>query len=165
MARQEKSSGLRSEGLLPAVGVGAAVYFTLSAISLSTLGLVGIGAGVGYGVGSWAVDKIRQKRCEKQMDKLPEELKQALQQWQAFLASRLGRQPNPAEAEAIFAEFAQMQPFYAQQVQNFVHAHGGSTTGGAAYAQGQGMPSGQTRHVPVAGSMTVQPDFSKSFLI
>lgn len=114
------------------------------------LGLVGIGAGVGYGVGSWAVDKIRQKRCEKQMDKLPEELKQALQQWQAFLASRLGRQPNPAEAEAIFAEFAQMQPFYAQQVQNFVHAHGGSTTGGAAYAQGQGMPSGQTRHVPVA---------------
>ena len=51
------------------VGVGAAVYFTLSAISLSTLGLVGIGAGVGYGVGSWAVDKIRQKRCEKQMDR------------------------------------------------------------------------------------------------
>ena len=51
------------------VGVGAAVYFTLSAISLSTLGLVGIGAGVGYGVGSWAVDKIRQKRCEKQMNR------------------------------------------------------------------------------------------------
>jgi len=142
---QEKGSGLRSEGLLPAVGVGAAVYFTLSAISLSTLGLVGIGAGVGYGVGSWAVDKIRQKRCEKQMDRLPEELKVALQQWQTYLASRLaGRQPNPSEAEAIFAEFAQLQPFYAQQVQNFVHAHGGSTTGGAAYTQGQ------TRHVPVA---------------
>ena len=42
----------------------------------------------------------------------------------------------------------QLQPFYAQQVQSFVHAHGGSTTGGAAYTQGQGM--GQTRHVPVA---------------
>ena len=76
--------------------------------------------------------------------RLPEELKQALHQWQTFLASRLGRQPSPAEAEAIFAEFAQMQPFYAQQVQNFVHAHGG-TTG----AHPQGMP-GQPRHVPVA---------------
>eukprot|EP00438_Fugacium_kawagutii_P000555 Skav223856 [mRNA] locus=scaffold2304:480060:480515:- [translate_table: standard] len=146
----QESSGMRSEGLLPAIGVGAAVYFTLSAISISTLGLVGIGAGVGYGVGSWAVDRYRQKRCEKQMDRLPEELKQGLQQWQAFLVSRLGsRQPTPAEAEAIFAEFAQLQPFYAQQVHNFVHAHGGSTTGGAAYTSGQGMSSGP-RHVPVA---------------
>ncbi|CAK9010001.1 Uncharacterized protein SCF082_LOCUS10492 [Durusdinium trenchii] len=147
-----QSSGLRSEGLLPAVGVGAAVYFTLSAISLSTLGLVGVGAGVGYGVGSWAVEKIRQKRCEKQMEMLPAELKAALTQWHAFLASRLGRdsQPNPAEAEAFFAEFAQLQPFYAQQVQNFVHAHGGSTVGGGAYAEGRGVSSMQAGRVPVA---------------
>lgn len=134
------------------VGVGAAVYFTLSAISLSTLGLVGVGAGVGYGVGSWAVEKIRQKRCEKQMEMLPAELKAALTQWHAFLASRLGRdsQPNPAEAEAFFAEFAQLQPFYAQQVQNFVHAHGGSTVGGGAYAEGRGVSSMQAGRVPVA---------------
>lgn len=133
MASQGTKSGLRSEGLLPAVGVGAAVYFTLTAVSLSTLGLVGIGAGVGYGVGNWAMDKFRQRRCEKHMERQPEELKMGLQQWQAFLASRLGgRPPSPTEAEALFAEFAQIQPFYAQQVQSFVHAHGGSTQGRGA---------------------------------
>ena len=31
-------------------------YFTLSTVSLGTLGLVGIGAGVGYGVGSLSHD-------------------------------------------------------------------------------------------------------------
>ena len=131
------------------VGVGAAVYFTLSAISLSTLGLVGVGAGLGYGVGSWAVEKIKQKRCEKQMDRLPEELKAALKHWQHFLASRgfNDSPPNPAQAEALFAEFAQIQPFYAQQVQNFVYAHGGSTVGGTAYMEGRGMPSTQANHV------------------
>ncbi|CAJ1376975.1 unnamed protein product [Effrenium voratum] len=130
------NSGLRSEGLLPAVGVGACVYFALSAVSLGTLGLVGVGAGVGYGVGSWAMDRLKQKRCEKQMDRLPAELKAALGQWQAFLAARCpNRQPSAAEAEGLFAEFAQIEPFCAQQVQQFVVVHGGSTSRGQPAAE------------------------------
>mmetsp|Transcript_98493 Transcript_98493/g.234487 ORF Transcript_98493/g.234487 Transcript_98493/m.234487 type:complete len:155 (-) Transcript_98493:253-717(-) len=150
---QANDKGLRSEGILPAVGVGAAVYFTLTTVSLGTLGLVGIGAGVGYGVGSWAMDRFREKRCQKKMDQLPAELKEGLRQWQAFLASRHPGNPNPAEAEALFAEFAQFQPFYAQQVQQFVHAHGGSTAGGAAYMQGGGAPAPQAVPVRVAAEV------------
>uniref|UniRef100_A0A7S4PWQ8 Uncharacterized protein n=1 Tax=Alexandrium monilatum TaxID=311494 RepID=A0A7S4PWQ8_9DINO len=130
-----EGKGLRSEGLLPALGVGAVVYFTTGLVSLSTLGLVGVGAGVGYGVGSWAVDKFREMRCKNAMDRLHPALKVALQQWQAFLASRVpGRQPTHEEAAALFAEFEQMQPSNAEQVRNFVQKHGGSVGGMAMSA-------------------------------
>mmetsp|Transcript_88922 Transcript_88922/g.247032 ORF Transcript_88922/g.247032 Transcript_88922/m.247032 type:complete len:166 (+) Transcript_88922:80-577(+) len=143
---------INSEALLPAAGVGAFVWLTGMA-SLSTLGLVGLGAGIGYGVGSWAVDKLKEKRCQNAMDKLPPALKVALHQWQAFLNARLpGRQPNPAEAEALFAEFAQLQPSNAQQVQNFVHSHGGSTVGGGA---GRAAPSYGSSVAP--GGPTIVP--------
>uniref|UniRef100_A0A6U6QQX3 Uncharacterized protein n=1 Tax=Zooxanthella nutricula TaxID=1333877 RepID=A0A6U6QQX3_9DINO len=120
--------------VLPAVAVGGAVLYVASNfVSLGTVGLVGIGAGVGYGVGSWVSEKLRGKRCELAMKKLAPQVQVALKQWQAFLEQRLpGRQPNPAEAEALFAEFAQLQPSNAEQVRGFVHAHGGSTVGGAA---------------------------------
>merc|ERR1719198_2678854 len=77
---------LRSKGLLPAITVGGVVYIITGFASLSTLGLVAIGAGVGYGVGSWIADKF-QKRDGIQtgdvarMDQLPWAVKVALEQW------------------------------------------------------------------------------------
>mmetsp|Transcript_27691 Transcript_27691/g.69519 ORF Transcript_27691/g.69519 Transcript_27691/m.69519 type:complete len:157 (-) Transcript_27691:181-651(-) len=130
----------KADNLLPAAGIGAAACWVLGIASLSTLGIVGIGAGVGYGVGTWAVDKVRDLRCKNAMDKLPEPVKVALRQWQAYLAARLpGRQPNPAEAEALFAEFAQQQPSNAQLVHSFVTSHGGRI-GGAGPAAAPRQP-------------------------
>mmetsp|Transcript_2781 Transcript_2781/g.7465 ORF Transcript_2781/g.7465 Transcript_2781/m.7465 type:complete len:141 (-) Transcript_2781:49-471(-) len=124
---------LRSEGLLPALGVGAAVYFTVGAFSLSTIGLIGIGAGVGYGAGSWVKDKYREFRCKNAIDKLHPAVKVALQQWEAFLASRIpGRKPTRDEALQLFTEFEQLQPSNAEQVRSFVHARGGDTVGNVA---------------------------------
>mmetsp|Transcript_82999 Transcript_82999/g.231630 ORF Transcript_82999/g.231630 Transcript_82999/m.231630 type:complete len:170 (+) Transcript_82999:90-599(+) len=151
----DSKSNIRSEALLPAAGVAAAVYFCVGAVSLSTLGLVGIGAGVGYSVGNWAVDKFKDMRCQNAMERLPPATKVALQQWQTFLAARCpGRQPTAAEAEALFMEFAQMQPSNAQHVNNFVHAHGGSTTSGRSGAR-----SGHGANVqqPVGVGPTIVP--------
>mmetsp|Transcript_106003 Transcript_106003/g.330611 ORF Transcript_106003/g.330611 Transcript_106003/m.330611 type:complete len:139 (-) Transcript_106003:22-438(-) len=126
-APDSDGKSLRSQGLLPALGVGAAVYFTTGLISLSTLGLVGIGAGGGYVVGSWAADKFRELRCQKAMDRLHPQLKVALTQWKAFVAGRVpGREPTQEEAAALFQEFEQQQPSNAEQVRGFVQARGGT---------------------------------------
>eukprot|EP00438_Fugacium_kawagutii_P028094 Skav211007 [mRNA] locus=scaffold1610:331948:340469:+ [translate_table: standard] len=81
---QEDERPLRSKGLLPAIGVGAAVYIVTGWITLPTLGLVGIGAGVGYGVGSWIADKMQKKEGQTKvpLDQLPWAVQVALQQWQ-----------------------------------------------------------------------------------
>merc|ERR1719277_2558484 len=140
------SGDKQADNLLGAAGVGAAACWVLGIASLSTLGIVGIGASVGYGVGTWAVDKVNDLRCKNAMDKLPEPVKVALRQWKAFLEARLpGRQPNPAEAEAIFAEFAQQQPSNAQLVHSFVTSHGGSIGGG-------GGPAAMVHQPPMPGS-------------
>mmetsp|Transcript_86068 Transcript_86068/g.184421 ORF Transcript_86068/g.184421 Transcript_86068/m.184421 type:complete len:164 (+) Transcript_86068:81-572(+) len=118
---------LRSKGLLPAVGVGAVVYFVTGIVSLSTLGLVGVGAGVGYGVGSWIADNYEKKKQESQKKQggetaeLPWALQVSLQQWQAFLSGRAaGQQLAPAQVEQLFAEFAQREPVHARNVQSLL---------------------------------------------
>eukprot|EP00443_Scrippsiella_acuminata_P134028 CAMPEP_0115677248 /NCGR_PEP_ID=MMETSP0272-20121206/55120_1 /TAXON_ID=71861 /ORGANISM="Scrippsiella trochoidea, Strain CCMP3099" /LENGTH=134 /DNA_ID=CAMNT_0003116345 /DNA_START=72 /DNA_END=477 /DNA_ORIENTATION=+ len=108
----------KADNLLPAAGIGAAACWVLGIASLSTLGIVGIGAGVGYGVGTWAVDKVRDLRCKNAMDKLPEPVKVALE---------------------LFAEFAQQQPSNAQLVHSFVTSHGGRI-GGAGPAAAPRQP-------------------------
>jgi hypothetical protein len=146
--QQQQGDDPKSKGLLPAVGVGAAVYAVTGLVSLTTLGLVGIGAGVGYGVGSWLADKYEEKKeaaqdPQKVFAKMPPALQVALGHWQAFLAAKVpGRQPTHAEAEALFAEFAQAEPFHAHQVRDFVHSHGGSTVGRVG-------PAGSAGSVPV----------------
>lgn len=110
---------LRSKGLLPAITVGGVVYIVTGFASLSTLGLVAIGAGVGYGVGSWIADKFGKKDGIQasdgaRMDQLPWAVQVALQQWQDFLSQRTnGRQLQPADVEQIWAEFEQVQPTHA----------------------------------------------------
>eukprot|EP00929_Paragymnodinium_shiwhaense_P023860 TRINITY_DN1483_c0_g1_i3.p1 TRINITY_DN1483_c0_g1~~TRINITY_DN1483_c0_g1_i3.p1 ORF type:complete len:169 (-),score=37.67 TRINITY_DN1483_c0_g1_i3:386-892(-) len=136
---------LRSKGVLPAVGVGAAVYFVTGVVSLSTLGLVGVGAGVGYGVGSWLADKYQDAQDKKNAGKpghghavvqgeIPWALQVSLQQWQVFLQSRVagGPQPSPQQVEGIFAEFASIEPVHAQNVRSFMHAAGGAGHGGVS---------------------------------
>mmetsp|Transcript_70610 Transcript_70610/g.185100 ORF Transcript_70610/g.185100 Transcript_70610/m.185100 type:complete len:162 (-) Transcript_70610:405-890(-) len=131
---------LRSKGLLPAVGVGAAVYFITGLVSVSTLGLVGVGAGVGYGVGSWLADAYQKKQDDRTggapgqqggHDALPWAMQVSLQQWQGYLATRVqGGQMSPQLVESIFAEFEQREPVHAQNVRNLVSAGGASSSSG-----------------------------------
>eukprot|EP00440_Ansanella_granifera_P060153 gb/GFBE01065196.1/.p1 GENE.gb/GFBE01065196.1/~~gb/GFBE01065196.1/.p1 ORF type:complete len:152 (+),score=42.44 gb/GFBE01065196.1/:1-456(+) len=132
---------LRSKGLLPALGVGAAVYFVTGVVSVGTLGLVGIGAGVGYGVGSWIADKYQEKQDAKMgkqdasMQNLPWAMQVSLQSWQTFLANRArGMQLTPPQVEQIFQEFAQVEPGHANNVANLVQ--GGSSTQSPASSSG-----------------------------
>lgn len=139
---------LRSKGLLPAVGVGAAVYLVTGVVSLSTLGLIGIGAGVGYGVGSWLADKYQDKKGgatrsgqEMGADQHPWALQVSLQQWQAYLQERVGgpqgQSVDPQQVEQIFAEFTREQPVHAQNVRTFVNSEANQ----AAPASSAGVPT------------------------
>mmetsp|Transcript_53125 Transcript_53125/g.114134 ORF Transcript_53125/g.114134 Transcript_53125/m.114134 type:complete len:183 (-) Transcript_53125:103-651(-) len=108
---------LRSKGLLPALGVGAAVYYVTGVVSLGTLGLVGIGAGVGYGVGKWIANKYQKKQGGAggqqgvTFDKLPKAVQVALQQWQEFVTRRAaGRELNQEDVAQLWAEFGQIEP-------------------------------------------------------
>eukprot|EP00930_Biecheleria_cincta_P086602 TRINITY_DN75870_c0_g1_i1.p1 TRINITY_DN75870_c0_g1~~TRINITY_DN75870_c0_g1_i1.p1 ORF type:complete len:175 (+),score=27.20 TRINITY_DN75870_c0_g1_i1:63-527(+) len=140
----EENRELRSKGILPALGVGAAVYFITGVVSLSTLGLVGVGAGVGYGVGSWIADKYQERQDEKlakeqgaSMAQLPWAIQVSLQNWQSFLASRAGgQQLTPPQVEALFQEYARVEPGHAQNVSSFVHSAGLNQGSGSASSSG-----------------------------
>mmetsp|Transcript_31603 Transcript_31603/g.73703 ORF Transcript_31603/g.73703 Transcript_31603/m.73703 type:complete len:165 (+) Transcript_31603:96-590(+) len=147
-ADQGDGKELRSKGLLPALGVGGAVYLVTGVVSLGTLALVGIGAGIGYGIGSWISDQYDKKQGEKQgatphgvgaspYAGLPDSLQASLMHWQQYLHQRSGgvAQVPQQQLEAIFAEYAQREPVHAQNVQivqNMVQ--------GQAAAQGGGSP-------------------------
>eukprot|EP00933_Yihiella_yeosuensis_P050287 TRINITY_DN48060_c0_g1_i1.p1 TRINITY_DN48060_c0_g1~~TRINITY_DN48060_c0_g1_i1.p1 ORF type:complete len:158 (+),score=36.85 TRINITY_DN48060_c0_g1_i1:84-557(+) len=144
------SEELRSKGLLPAIGVGTAVYLVTGVVSLSTLGLVGIGAGVGYGVGTWIADKYQEKQDAKnggqdaRMDQLPWAIQVSLQSWQGYLASRAAGGPlNPQQVEQIFQEFARQEPAHAQNVAALVSAGSDAASQPAA---------GQPNIVPVVAA-------------
>uniref|UniRef100_A0A7S1AKS9 Uncharacterized protein n=1 Tax=Noctiluca scintillans TaxID=2966 RepID=A0A7S1AKS9_NOCSC len=133
MERQGSSDGLRSKGLLPAIGVGGAVYLITSVVSIGTLAMVGVGAGVGYGVGTWLSEQYEKKQAEKRnepVDRLSPEIPDALQvslmQWQVYLGSRAANQQLTSEQlEMLFGEFAEREPYHAQNVrivQNMVNA-------------------------------------------
>ncbi|CAE8731237.1 unnamed protein product, partial [Polarella glacialis] len=116
-SQDEEHTNLRSKGLLPAIGVGAAVYFVTGIVSVGTLGLVGVGAGVGYGVGSWIADKFQKKqdgeraRNSVRVDEMPWAVQVALQQWTDFVSRRAaGRQLTEADVDRVWAEFEQMEP-------------------------------------------------------
>mmetsp|Transcript_53126 Transcript_53126/g.114137 ORF Transcript_53126/g.114137 Transcript_53126/m.114137 type:complete len:172 (-) Transcript_53126:131-646(-) len=118
---------LRSKGLLPALGVGAAVYYVTGVVSLGTLGLVGIGAGVGYGVGSWIADKYQKKqegpgsRQGVSVDQLPWAVQVAVQQWQEFVTRRAaGRELAQADIDQLWAEFEQIEPTHAMNARSLV---------------------------------------------
>eukprot|EP00929_Paragymnodinium_shiwhaense_P003576 TRINITY_DN104161_c0_g1_i1.p2 TRINITY_DN104161_c0_g1~~TRINITY_DN104161_c0_g1_i1.p2 ORF type:complete len:168 (+),score=40.86 TRINITY_DN104161_c0_g1_i1:169-672(+) len=141
--QNQNQESLRSKGILPAVGVGAAVYLVTGVVSLSTLGLVGVGAGVGYGVGSWLAEKYQDAQDKKNGGKqphghaavqgdIPWALQVSIQQWQVYLQARIagGPQPTPQQIEGIFEEFAAKEPVHAQNVRGFVHAAGGAGAGG-----------------------------------
>ena len=133
---------LRSKGLLPAIGVGAAVYIVTGWITLPTLGLVGIGAGVGYGVGSWIADKMGKKEGQNKvpLDQLPWAVQVALQQWQEFLARQAaGRQLTPQDVDAIWAQFEQYEPTHAANARALVR--GNTPSAGAASSSSQGSSS------------------------
>eukprot|EP00411_Alexandrium_monilatum_P011791 CAMPEP_0175264286 /NCGR_PEP_ID=MMETSP0093-20121207/42227_1 /TAXON_ID=311494 /ORGANISM="Alexandrium monilatum, Strain CCMP3105" /LENGTH=170 /DNA_ID=CAMNT_0016558831 /DNA_START=59 /DNA_END=571 /DNA_ORIENTATION=+ len=122
---------LRSKGLLPAIGVGATVYFVTGLTSLSTLGLVGVGAGIGYGVGSWIADKFQKKQEALQgqpgggggvpVEQLPWAVQVALQQWQDFVLRRSeGRMLSQAEVDRLWAEFERIEPTHAMNARAIV---------------------------------------------
>mmetsp|Transcript_8929 Transcript_8929/g.20441 ORF Transcript_8929/g.20441 Transcript_8929/m.20441 type:complete len:194 (-) Transcript_8929:84-665(-) len=110
----------KSKGLLPAFGIGAAVYLVTApamTASLTTLGIVGIGAGVGYGVGKWIANKYQKKQGGAggqqgvTFDKLPKAVQVALQQWQEFVTRRAaGRELNQEDVAQLWAEFGQIEP-------------------------------------------------------
>mmetsp|Transcript_106887 Transcript_106887/g.297653 ORF Transcript_106887/g.297653 Transcript_106887/m.297653 type:complete len:158 (+) Transcript_106887:127-600(+) len=130
---------LRSKGILPALGVGGVVYLVTGAVSLGTLAMVGIGAGVGYGVGSWLSEQYEKKKQQQAVQsgggpggpmQVPDALQVSLMEWQAFLNSRSGgAELTRQQLEQLFAEFAQLRPADAQNVQavqGMVHAKGGA---------------------------------------
>mmetsp|Transcript_34032 Transcript_34032/g.68705 ORF Transcript_34032/g.68705 Transcript_34032/m.68705 type:complete len:165 (-) Transcript_34032:128-622(-) len=120
---------LRSKGILPALGVGGAVYLITGAVSMGTLAMVGIGAGVGYGVGSWLSEQYEKKKQQQAGHEgrgpggpggyvVPDAMQVSLMQWQAFLSSRSGgAELTRPQLEQLFAEFAQLEPAHAQNVQ------------------------------------------------
>merc|ERR1719359_636480 len=120
---------LRSKGLLPAITVGGVVYVITGFASLSTLGLVAVGAGVGYGVGSWIADKFGKKNGIRagdgtQMDQLPWAVQVALQKWQEFLTKNThGRQLAQADVERMWAEFEQIEPTHAMNCRLLVRGN------------------------------------------
>mmetsp|Transcript_126405 Transcript_126405/g.363563 ORF Transcript_126405/g.363563 Transcript_126405/m.363563 type:complete len:173 (-) Transcript_126405:224-742(-) len=121
------SRPLRSKGLLPAIGVGAAVYMITGFATLSTLGMVGIGAGVGYGIGTWIADKLQKRQDalgggeQGAVDHLPWAVQLALQQWQEFVMRRAGgREFGQVDVERIWAEFERMEPTHAANARPFV---------------------------------------------
>mmetsp|Transcript_42884 Transcript_42884/g.79584 ORF Transcript_42884/g.79584 Transcript_42884/m.79584 type:complete len:172 (-) Transcript_42884:8-523(-) len=120
---------LRSKGLLPAIGVGAVVYFVTGAFSLSTLGLIGVGAGVGYGVGSWIAGKFQkddrlQNASGMPMEQLPWAVQVALLSWQEFLTGKaVGRQLAPADVDHIWAEFERVEPTHAMNARMLVRGN------------------------------------------
>eukprot|EP00928_Gymnodinium_smaydae_P055005 TRINITY_DN38672_c0_g1_i1.p1 TRINITY_DN38672_c0_g1~~TRINITY_DN38672_c0_g1_i1.p1 ORF type:complete len:168 (-),score=24.85 TRINITY_DN38672_c0_g1_i1:67-570(-) len=126
---------LRSKGLLPALGVGAAVYFVTGMASLSTLGMVGIGAGVGYGVGSWIADKLSKRDslapgATAPAEQLPWAVQVALQSWQDFANSRAaGRQLGPDDMDALWAEFEHIEPTHAKNAAAIVRGPRAPPTG------------------------------------
>jgi len=132
---------LRSKGLLPAIGVGAAVYFVTGFASLGTLGLVGIGAGVGYSVGSWIADKFQKKdglpgqQGDVSIEQLPWALQVALQQWQEFLMRRTaGRQVTEEDVAHLWAEFEQIEPAHAMNARPLVRGNTPGLTVGVGTA-------------------------------
>eukprot|EP00931_Biecheleriopsis_adriatica_P006613 TRINITY_DN107996_c0_g1_i1.p1 TRINITY_DN107996_c0_g1~~TRINITY_DN107996_c0_g1_i1.p1 ORF type:complete len:172 (-),score=28.69 TRINITY_DN107996_c0_g1_i1:70-585(-) len=145
---EDEAKPLRSKGLLPAIGVGAAVYFVTGFASLGTLGLVGIGAGVGYGVGSWIADKFQKKEGGAQggvpLEQMPWAVQVALQQWQEFVTRRAaGRQLTQSDVDQIWAEFEQMEPTHAANARPLVRgqAASSSSSSGAATFGGGGGPT------------------------
>merc|ERR1711862_974195 len=119
------SRPLRSKGPLPAIGVGAAVYVVTGFASVSTLGLVGIGAGVGYTVGTWVAEKFQKKDTQQgvPVDQLPWAVQVALQHWQDFVAQRsAGRQLAQADVDSIWQEFERMEPTHANNARQLVRA-------------------------------------------
>mmetsp|Transcript_16747 Transcript_16747/g.36986 ORF Transcript_16747/g.36986 Transcript_16747/m.36986 type:complete len:167 (-) Transcript_16747:72-572(-) len=139
---------LRSKGLLPAIGVGAAVYIVTGWITLPTLGLVGIGAGVGYGVGSWIADKMSKKEGQTKvnLDQLPWAVQVALQQWQEFLTRQAaGRQLTPADVDAIWAQFEQYEPTHAANARALVRGNSAAASSASSSSQAAGFnPGGPT---------------------
>eukprot|EP00440_Ansanella_granifera_P039181 gb/GFBE01042506.1/.p1 GENE.gb/GFBE01042506.1/~~gb/GFBE01042506.1/.p1 ORF type:complete len:156 (+),score=32.71 gb/GFBE01042506.1/:1-468(+) len=134
---------LRSKGLLPALGVGAAVYVVTGAVSVGTLGLIGVGAGVGYGVGNFIAKKYHEKQAQRQGGQhgpvlaqpgqsstdLPAHLQASLQAWQNFLSFKAqGGQMAPQEVEQAFLEFRQVEPAHAANVTSLIHSTGGVGT-------------------------------------
>mmetsp|Transcript_2234 Transcript_2234/g.4699 ORF Transcript_2234/g.4699 Transcript_2234/m.4699 type:complete len:159 (-) Transcript_2234:53-529(-) len=142
---------LRSKGLLPALAVGGTVYFVTGVVSLGTLALVGVGAGVGYGVGSWVVEKFQKKNEHGQqgvatMDQLPWAVQVALQQWQGFVAQRVGgRQVMEGEVDQLWLEFEQLEPVHAANARPYVRGNPYAT-------QAPGAASGGARFVPTAAA-------------
>ncbi|CAE7257948.1 unnamed protein product [Symbiodinium microadriaticum] len=130
-SQDDDSRPLRSKGLLPAIGVGAAVYWITGIASVTTLGLVGIGAGVGYGVGSWIADKMQKKgdaQNKVQMDQLPWAVQVALQHWQEFVTRQAaGRQLTPADVDTIWAQFEQYEPTHAANARALVRGSGAAS--------------------------------------
>ncbi|CAJ1400130.1 unnamed protein product [Effrenium voratum] len=129
--------------LLPAIGVGAAVYFVTGFASISTLGLVGVGAGVGYGVGSWIADKMGKKQDAQKvpLESLPWAVQVALQNWQEFLTRQAaGRQLSPADVDAIWAQFEQYEPTHAANARALVRGSSASSSsqGPATFNSGGG---------------------------
>mmetsp|Transcript_51917 Transcript_51917/g.137120 ORF Transcript_51917/g.137120 Transcript_51917/m.137120 type:complete len:172 (+) Transcript_51917:93-608(+) len=138
---------IRSKGLLPAIGVGAAVYFVTGFATVSTLGLVGLGAGVGYGVGSWIADKFQKKDARSgqvPLDQLPWAVQVALQQWQEFVMQRSGGRPlAQGDVESLWAQFEQIEPTHAANARALVRP-GYPGPGGQGVTSVQSGPGGPT---------------------
>eukprot|EP00933_Yihiella_yeosuensis_P004148 TRINITY_DN10825_c1_g1_i7.p1 TRINITY_DN10825_c1_g1~~TRINITY_DN10825_c1_g1_i7.p1 ORF type:complete len:151 (+),score=36.85 TRINITY_DN10825_c1_g1_i7:82-534(+) len=131
----QDGEALRSKGLLPALGVGAAVYIVTGFVSVGTLGLVGVGAGVGYGVGSWIAEKYGKKEAQDgrvSADQMPWAVQVALQQWQAFLTAKAaGRELSQADVDRIWMEFEQVEPTHAANARGVImgsHAQSSSSS-------------------------------------
>ncbi len=149
-----RGDGGRSKGfLLPVVGLGAAGYFVSGLVSLSTLGLLGIGVGVGYGVGTWAADAYYHGNWVDGSDSVEEPNRSsptrrwrrgrsasgcselwpltavedgALQRWQVFLTSRAALQDRISlgAVQHHLAEFEKLEPVHAALLRSLMERSG-----------------------------------------
>lgn len=165
-SQDDDSRPLRSKGLLPAIGVGAAVYWITGIASVTTLGLVGIGAGVGYGVGSWIADKMQKKgdaQNKVQMDQLPWAVQVALQHWQEFVTRQAaGRQLTPADVDTIWAQFEQYEPTHAANARALVRGSGAASSSSSQGPVGSKLvsPTAPQEFVPTPPPRVSQVEFS-----
>eukprot|EP00913_Durusdinium_trenchii_P032892 g30791.t1 len=146
-AKTQREQRRHAGRLLPAIGVGAAIYLITGVASLSTLGLVGIGAGVGYGVGSWIADKMQKKENQNKvpLDQLPWAVQVALQHWQEFLTRQAGgRQLTPADVDAIWAQFEQYEPAHAAKARALVRGSAPGASNGSSQGASSSTPGGPT---------------------
>mmetsp|Transcript_72573 Transcript_72573/g.183068 ORF Transcript_72573/g.183068 Transcript_72573/m.183068 type:complete len:183 (+) Transcript_72573:107-655(+) len=152
------ASPQRSKGLLPALGVGVAVYLVTGAATMPTV----IGAGVGWGVGKWIANRVNKKMLAggKQgvtFDKLPKSAQEALKKWEEAVKRRITekqQQLTEEDVAQLWAEFEQIEPASFAELKK-VRIKRGSSVGQGQAASASAAAVSTASHAP--GQPTIVP--------